>query len=65
MMSLWIGVRDEKVDVKQQEKAKYHPWILELSEKMIIFASAFCKGSPKVENDLKIKPIYNFLKRNK
>lgn len=22
MMSLWIGVPDEKVDVKQQEKAK-------------------------------------------
>jgi len=33
---------------------------------MIIFASAFCKGSQKVENDLKkIKPLYNFLKRNK
>jgi len=39
---------------------------LALSEKMIIFASAFCKESQKVENDfLKIKPINNFLKRNK
>ena len=63
---LYFSVGDEKVDVKQQEKAKYHPYILELSEKMIIFASAFCKGSQKVENDLKkIKPINNFLKRNK
>jgi hypothetical protein len=25
MMSLWIGVPDEKVDVKQQKKAKYQP----------------------------------------
>ena len=66
MMSLWIGVPDEKVDVKQQKKAKKYPYVLALSEKMIIFASAFCKGSQKVENDFKkIKPIYNFLKRNK
>ena len=57
---------DEKVDVKQQKKAKKYPYVLALSEKMIIFASAFCKESPKVENDFKkIKPIYNFLKRNK
>ncbi|WP_228115550.1 hypothetical protein [Segatella copri] len=54
------------MDVKQQKKAKKYPYVLALSEKMIIFASAFCKGSQKVENDLKkIKPIYNFLKCNK
>ena len=55
---LYFSVGDEKVDVKQQEKAKYHPYILELSEKMIIFASAFCKGSQKVENDLKKNQTY-------
>lgn len=42
MRWLYFSVGDEKVDVKQQEKAKYYPYILELSEKMIIFASAFC-----------------------
>ena len=63
MMSLWIGVPDEKVDVKQQKKAKKYPYVLALSEKMIIFASAFCKGSQKVENDLKKNQTYiQFLK---
>nr|WP_293505542.1 hypothetical protein [Prevotella sp.] len=54
---------DEKVDVKQQKKAKKYPYVLALSEKMIIFASAFCKGSQKVENDFKKNQTYiQFLK---